>query len=236
MRLWWHYASWCWNCDSVSEKPTVILGDCVVHAAKTVRNLGVLPDSHLDGDVHISSIVRLCNFHLYQLARVRCCISDEACHLAVHACPSCLKARLLQHTPCWSLPASAWRTTVAPEPCCQIGGMSTHPARRSCACHPYPAATALASCTPVSSLKSLCTCSPLCACIYMVWVLPTCQNCYSTTSGTATSADVLQRSSDNTNPDGELVEWALGWHGPRSGQVSRSLYERLALSLTSRLV
>ena len=24
----------------ISEKPTVILGDCVVHAAKTVRNLG----------------------------------------------------------------------------------------------------------------------------------------------------------------------------------------------------
>ena len=69
----------------ISEKPTVILGDCVVHAAKTVRNLGVLQDSHLDGDAHISSIVRSCNFHLYQLARVRCYISDEACRLAVLA-------------------------------------------------------------------------------------------------------------------------------------------------------
>ena len=77
------------------------------------------------------------------------------------ACPSRLKTRLLQRTPCWSLPASAWKTTAASEPCCQIGGTSTHPARRSCARHPYPAATALASCTPVSSLQSLCTCSPL---------------------------------------------------------------------------
>ena len=68
----------------ISEKPTVILGDCVVHAAKTVR-LGVLQDSHLDGDAHISSIVRSCNFHLYQLARVRRYISDEACRLAVLA-------------------------------------------------------------------------------------------------------------------------------------------------------
>ena len=52
----------------ISEKPTVILGDCMVHAAKTVHNLGVLQDSHLNGDAHISSIVRLCNFHLHQLA------------------------------------------------------------------------------------------------------------------------------------------------------------------------
>ena len=46
----------------------------------------MLQDSHLDGDTHISSIrVRSCNFHLYQLARVRCYISDEACRLAVLA-------------------------------------------------------------------------------------------------------------------------------------------------------
>ena len=55
-------------------------------------------------------------------------------------------------------------------------------------------------------------------------------------SGTAASADLLQRSSDNTSPDGKLGEWALGWQGPKSGTVSRSLYEKLALSRTSRLV
>ena len=69
----------------ISDKSTAILGDCVVHAANAVRNLGVLQDSHLDGDAHISFIVRSCNFHLHQLARVRCCISDEACRLTVHA-------------------------------------------------------------------------------------------------------------------------------------------------------
>ena len=52
---------------------------------KTVRNLGVLQDSHLDGDAHISSIIRSCNFRQCQLARVCCYISDEACRLAMLA-------------------------------------------------------------------------------------------------------------------------------------------------------
>ena len=45
----------------------------------------MLLNSHLDGDAHISAIVRACNFHLYQLERVRCYISDETCHLVVLA-------------------------------------------------------------------------------------------------------------------------------------------------------
>ena len=61
------------------------LGDCTEHVETTVRNLGGLRDSHLSVDAHISAIVRSFNFHLYELARVCCCISVKTCRFPVLA-------------------------------------------------------------------------------------------------------------------------------------------------------
>ena len=49
----------------------------------------------------------------------------------------------------------------------------------------------------------------------MMWVLPTCQNCYSTTSGTAASVHLLQRSSDDTSPEGKVGRVSFGVAGPQ---------------------
>lgn len=65
--------------------PVITLGDSMITATSTVRNLGVVMDSRLDGSSQVSAVLRSCNYHLYQIARVRHYISDDACKLAVLA-------------------------------------------------------------------------------------------------------------------------------------------------------
>ena len=50
-----------------------------------VRDLGTVLDYQLVTDAHVTAVVKSCNFHLYQLSRVRHFITDEACKLVVHA-------------------------------------------------------------------------------------------------------------------------------------------------------
>ena len=50
-----------------------------------MRDRGAVLDCQLVRDAHVSAVVKSCNFHLYQLSRVRHFITDEACKLAVHA-------------------------------------------------------------------------------------------------------------------------------------------------------
>ncbi len=66
-----------------ADPATITLGDSTITAADTVRNLGVMMDSCLDGSAHVSSILKSCNFHLSQIARIRRYITDNACKLAV---------------------------------------------------------------------------------------------------------------------------------------------------------
>lgn len=61
------------------------LGDSTIQASVTVRNLGVLLDSHLAGGSQVSATVRSCNFHLCQISRVCRYITNAACRLAVIA-------------------------------------------------------------------------------------------------------------------------------------------------------
>ena len=151
----------------------MILRDCVIHAAKTVRNLGVLQDSHLDGDAHISSIVRLCNFHLYQLAKVHCYISDEACCLAVLA----LVISRLDY--CNTLLAGASQHQLE-----KLQRVQNRAARLVVRPHTPPGgvvhATQLCSdCTGFLYTSEFSTKFVyLFTTVSMLWVLPTCQNCY----------------------------------------------------------
>ncbi len=68
-----------------TELQTITLGGCTITATSTVRNLGVTMDSCLNGDAQVSAIVKACNYHLFQVARVRRYITTEACKLAVLA-------------------------------------------------------------------------------------------------------------------------------------------------------
>ena len=64
---------------------SIVLAGSIITSTPTVRNLGVMLDSRLEGSAQVSAIVKSCNFHLYQIARVRCYISDDACKLAILA-------------------------------------------------------------------------------------------------------------------------------------------------------
>ena len=64
---------------------SITLGGAAIKAIKTVRNLGVMMNTHLDASDQVSAIVRSCNYHLCRIAQVRRYISEEACKLAVLA-------------------------------------------------------------------------------------------------------------------------------------------------------
>ena len=64
---------------------SITLGGAAIKATKTVRNLGVMMNTHLDASDQVSAIVRSCNYHLRRIAQVRQYISEEACKLAVLA-------------------------------------------------------------------------------------------------------------------------------------------------------
>lgn len=69
--------------ETDSTIPSIMLGDSVITATNTVRNLAVVMDSRLDGSAQLSAVLRSCNYHRSQIARVRHYISDSACKLAV---------------------------------------------------------------------------------------------------------------------------------------------------------
>ena len=60
-----------------SPEVSLILANSTIHAADSMRSLGVLPESHLVG-----AIVKPCKFHLCQISRVRRYINADTCRLA----------------------------------------------------------------------------------------------------------------------------------------------------------
>ena len=68
-----------------SPVSSVTLADSTIESTPTVRNLGVVMDSHLGGGAQVSAIAKSCNYHLHRIARIRHYISDDACKLAVLA-------------------------------------------------------------------------------------------------------------------------------------------------------
>ena len=86
---------------------SVVVGDCSVAPSKKVRDLGLILDSGLTLQDHISSVVRTCSFHLRTLGKLRPLISQHAANsIAVGLilsrldyCNSCL----------WALPQQELR-------------------------------------------------------------------------------------------------------------------------------
>ena len=64
---------------------SLVLGDSTIQASSTVRNLGVVLDSHLAVGPQVSATVKSCNFQLCQISRVRRYITAGTCRLAVLA-------------------------------------------------------------------------------------------------------------------------------------------------------
>ena len=197
--------------ETISEKPTVILADCVVHATKAVCNIGVLQDSHLDGNTHTSSIVRSSNFHLYQLARTFTCINShecvatdsyEACRLAAPA----LVVSTLDYCNVLIAGSSQHQLEKLPRLQNRAARLVAYPHNPpGGVVHVTPIMQRLLW-LPVRQRVIYKVCVLVHHCVHGVGLSYTCQNCYSITSGTAASADFLQRSSDNTRPDRELGE------------------------------
>ena len=60
------------------------LGGCEIPGASSVKNLGVIFDPHLNRERHVSEVVRICNYALNRLSRIRMYIDKDACKRAVH--------------------------------------------------------------------------------------------------------------------------------------------------------
>ena len=63
--------------------PSIVLCHNTITAESAIRNLGVILDSRLDSSAQVSAIIKACNYHLSQIARVHQYITERACKLAV---------------------------------------------------------------------------------------------------------------------------------------------------------
>ena len=118
------------ECQSLLS--SITLADCNITATSTVRNLGVVLDNCLDGSSQVSAMVKACNYHLFQIARIRHYISDESCKLAVLAlvisrldyCNSLLAAvtskqvqklqNIQDHAASWTSSPTTWTPRAVP--------------------------------------------------------------------------------------------------------------------------
>ena len=73
------------NVGPSQSLPNVVIGNSIIQPATSVRNLGVVMDSTLSCDSHITSICRSARFHLYRLRSVKKYLTSEAMKLSVHA-------------------------------------------------------------------------------------------------------------------------------------------------------
>ena len=53
--------------------------------SNTVRNLGVMWDSYLNMDKHVSAVIKFCNFHLSRIARIRPYLTVDSCKTLIQA-------------------------------------------------------------------------------------------------------------------------------------------------------
>ncbi|KAL1281377.1 hypothetical protein QQF64_000180, partial [Cirrhinus molitorella] len=66
-------------------KHSIILDGCSVNSSSSVRNLGVLFDSNLSFEHHISSICKTAFFHLKNIAKLRPMLSKSNAEILIHA-------------------------------------------------------------------------------------------------------------------------------------------------------
>ncbi len=64
---------------------TFHLGSTIITSSKTARNLGVVNDDKLNFSDHIAKTARSCKFALYNIRKIRPCLSEHAIQLLVQA-------------------------------------------------------------------------------------------------------------------------------------------------------
>ena len=64
---------------------SIISGEELVFPSEKIRNLGVILDPCLRLHLHINNIIRVCVFHLRNIAKIRKFLTIDACQAVVHA-------------------------------------------------------------------------------------------------------------------------------------------------------
>ena len=65
--------------------PVLHIGDNNITPKEAVRNIGVIIDSHLSLEEHISNVCRVAQFHIFNIGRIRRYLSQSAAEQFVHA-------------------------------------------------------------------------------------------------------------------------------------------------------
>ena len=64
---------------------TLLIGEHEVTPATLVRNIGVIMDTHASMEAHANNVSRSAYYHLYNIGRIRCYLSQSAAEQLVHA-------------------------------------------------------------------------------------------------------------------------------------------------------
>ena len=84
--------------EYLSSELNVTVGNSLIHPSLAVRNLGVMFDTSLKMDAHVTSICKSANFHLRNIGSIRSCLTDSAAAQLVH---SLITSRLTIATHYW---------------------------------------------------------------------------------------------------------------------------------------
>ncbi len=76
---------WPKNHTSNNLEHCLTLDDCSLNSSSSVRNLGVIFDSNLSFDSHISSICKTAFFHLKNISKLRPMLSMSNAEMLIHA-------------------------------------------------------------------------------------------------------------------------------------------------------
>ena len=68
-----------------SPLPPLTIGDSVINASESARDLGVIFDSRLDMKQHLKSITRSASFAIYKIGQIRKYLDSNATERLVHA-------------------------------------------------------------------------------------------------------------------------------------------------------
>ena len=64
---------------------TLLIGEHEVTPATVVRNIGVMMDTHASMGAHVNNVSRTAYYHLYNICRIMCYLSQSAAEQLVHA-------------------------------------------------------------------------------------------------------------------------------------------------------
>ena len=66
------------------DSHTLLIGEQQVTPATVVRNIGVIMDTHASMEAHVNNVPRAAYYHLYNIGRFRCHLSQYAAEQLVH--------------------------------------------------------------------------------------------------------------------------------------------------------